>query len=58
MTALLTFDIGPLLDRRSPYTLAEERIWQQIVGDQPATETHILAFELTTGKKHDANHLY
>ena len=53
------FDLTNLLVRpTSPYTPEQERIWQNIVGDQPATETHILAFEAATGKKHDANHLY
>lgn len=43
---------------QNPYTLAEERIWQQIAGTESVTQAHIDAFERQTGKKFDHNYLY
>lgn len=42
----------------NPYTLAEERVWQRIVGSEPVTQAHVDAFERETGKKFDHNYLY
>lgn len=41
----------------NPYTLAEERLWQRLVGSDEATAEHVAAFEAATGKKHDRNYL-
>lgn len=42
----------------NPYTLAEERIWQRIVGSESIAPEHIAEFERQTGKTFDRNYLY